>query len=837
MSFSDSSPVFIPLSNPKIKYGNTFKVSNIYLTSSSESQFFKEVPNSSDNTSVFKQDFSDQFLSFSWNLTDPKNGYIYSVENEIKNNPYISGFDVSIYKNSGELDGLNVVTGRSKIFEKKNLKGNSFSYEITGDKTHRNYSIDVKFTDFTGNQSSGILTSINPVPEFSILSTGLVTGGFQLSYSGNTNSNGISTSNGLVAVDLYNFTGLTSGSSGFFSQDSGYFNTYERVGLGVNDYSQVELSPGCNNYVLMLARDGYNTGSISGFFAPQVYVTGIGFSGLSGNLKAPLLVDYPINVNPTTGYRISGAEAIYYSFSGDYNTGSSLMYTCYGITGTGITTGAVSGYDDPIFLDSGILYDTSYNHNNTGYLYVYDNSLSLQSGLYTGVRINKQIYTGSGITGSGTIGSGAGEFWKSECPKYTGSISGTSGGNYDYCYFDSSDNKIGCASELEIKSGINYISGIYSIPRNNPNSYKIRYRQGSNFSKSYEQASSYLNALGEMPAVIINNSQWEKIKSLNAGLGWIGLRRNKVSILSGLFLEDSKNQDFFLNTTFENAQQSGFKTINSTGGVESNELFVNNVGDNWAWVNGSGTQIYKYAGSGYEKVRTSEISIDVKRKSDDYLITGAKIRGDAPRPELKNVTTTQESNTVTFSYDFVNEYYNDTIPSGEGEKPDLNYNNYNATELRVYTGIGSTFPLNNENLYTGESYKDGSTTYQDTFVFDSDIKKPQPDYFKIIPYDSISSGVIFETGISIIPTIASQSVVVDLDPAFYASENFVNVTFPYLHPSEPTVSATLSYTGTVGTIQYLGSMLSGNPTVSGATFILTAAPSATGYVLEVSTST
>lgn len=839
MSFLDSSPVSIPLSDPKIRYGNTFSVSDIYLVSSAQGQFYRNAPPGSENTSVFKQDFSDQFLSFRWNVTDPGNGFVYTSDNGVINNQYISGFDIEIYQNNEELDGLNVITGRHKVFEKKGVVGNQFSYQITGAKTGRNYSIDVRLTDFTGNQSSGILTSKNPEAQFSAEATGIVTGYFQLNYSGYTDSLGNSTSNGLAGVDLYNYTGLTSGASGFFSQESGYFNKYERVGSGFNGFAQVELSPGLDNYVMMIARDQYNTGSVSGFFQRQVYATGSGFSGLSGNLEAPLLVDYPITIAPTTGYRISGGEALYYSFAADYNTGSSLMYTCYGITGTGITTGSVSGYNGSIFLDSGVLYDTSYNEYNTGYQYVYDNSLSLQSGFYTGIKVDKQLYTGSGITGSGTIGSGAGSYWKSDSPKYTGTISGSmTGGQYNYAYFDSSDNRIGCVSTVEVSGGVAPIEGIYSMPKDDPNSYNIKYREGNNFSKSYEQASAYLNSLGEMPAVIVNNSQWERIKSINTGVGWVGLRRNKVSLLSGLFREDFKNQEYFLNTEFGTAQTSGFQTINATGGIEANKLYVNDVGAHWAWVNGSGNHIYKYAGSGYEKVRTSEISIDVKRNSDNYVITGIKISADAPKPELENLTTGYTGLLVQFNYNLKNVYYSASQNSSVSEGS-LFYKNYDIMKIALYTGSGSSFEINENNLFSinsptsAVSGVSGLIRYQSAVDYPIGLNQSQPNYFKLAPYDSISSGIIAETGFAIYPEVASQSIAHSLDPQFDASSTVVDVAFPILSSSSsPKITQTVAYTGTLG-VSYLGSMVGTAPTQSGASFILTSAPPATGYALYI----
>ena len=62
----------------------------------------------------------------------------------------------------------------------------------------------------------------------------------------------------------------------------------------------------------------------------------------------------------------------------------------------------------------------------------------------------------------------------------------------------------------------------------------------------------------------------------------------------------------------------------------------------------------------------------------------------------------------------------------------------------------------------------------------------------------------------------------------------VDVEFPFLSQSSmPNVTQTLAYTGTLGPPTYIGAMLGGPPNASGASFRLTAAPSATGYALYI----
>ena len=99
MSFSNSRTVRVPLSDPIPKYGKTFRVSNIYLNSSSQAQKVKDLNESSTQTSYYNQDFENKYLSVEWNIIDPKNDYEYKISSDIEANEYISGFNVDIYKN------------------------------------------------------------------------------------------------------------------------------------------------------------------------------------------------------------------------------------------------------------------------------------------------------------------------------------------------------------------------------------------------------------------------------------------------------------------------------------------------------------------------------------------------------------------------------------------------------------------------------------------------------------------------------------------------------------------------------------------------------------------
>ena len=842
MSFNNSSQVQIPLSNPRLKYGKTFRISNIYLNSSSEIQDVKELQPSSDSTSYYKQNFQTSNLNLEWEVIDPRNDYIYKNPSDIEKNVYISGFDVNIYENYGNLTGQNAIDNGTKVFSQSGILGNTLNYEITGDNYSRNYSVEITLTDFTGNKNRAILTTQNPMPNYSILSTGVDMGVFNCSYSGLTGGNGSSIANGLRYLELYNFTGFEGGT---FPDKSKAI----RSQTGDNGFVSVELTPGANNYVMSVPKDLYSYGDISGFFKPQEYVTGVGFSGFIGNPEQPLLIDYNPAIRNINGYRISGGDAYRYTFDLNYNTGSDLMTTCYGVTGTGQTTGSVLGYDGEIFYDSGVAFDATYNYNNTGIEYTYDNSLPIQEGFNTGELKDAATITGVGFTGSGTYGSGAGEYWAESFPKYTGYVSKDNGGGvisggiYNYGYYDPYENKFKCASNEEIKSGILETRGIYSIPVNNPNSYDIQYHDGVNFQKSYEQGASYLNSIGRMPAVIMNKSQLTKISEISGGIGWLGLRRNKVGVMTSLFSEDFSNQSFLESINIDQEQSRDIQITNLTGGTESSRLEINDVGEYWCWTNSSGTHIYKYAGSGYEKTREAHLKLDIKRNSDDYLIYTTGFKAESRPVEINEMTGISGGLDIRFRYNFEDHYYESGLQQGD-------QTNYNLIQANLYTGDTYGFSISDDNLY--KSFKEdqpGDTTIEALqsgvdFSYNEDGDNP-PGFFQILPFDTIGTGVLADVNKIIaeaeggnpedpIKLIQNDQItIVNLDGMRAANQNYIKVKFPFEHEYAPIVTFGIEYDGGDETMSYLGAMVVGKASTKDVSFLFTEIPPSDGYSLYV----
>ena len=816
MSFTNSSQVKVPLANPYVKYGKTFRISNLYIESSNLEQTISDLNPNSMRRSNYVQNFQTSDLNLKWEVIDPRNDYEYKTSSEVEKNVYISGFNIDIYENFGDLTGQNAINNGTKIYSESGIRGNSFNYRINEESKKRNYSIELTLIDFTGNKNKALLTTKNPEPNFEVLSTGLEDGFFYCNYSGLTGENGESLSNDLQSVNLYNFTGINGG-------DFPGNEEIVRYSIGENGYSSVELTPGADNYVMAVPNDLYSSGQISGFFGQ--------------NSTSPLLIDYNVAITNLTGYRLSGGDAYLNSFEVNYNTGSDLVTSCYGVTGTGQTTGSVSGYNEPIFFDSGQLFNTDYGYQNTGEQYIFDNSLSIQSGFTTGTMVEEEYLTGVNFTGSGVFGSGAGGYWANSFPKYRDdTVTGQNGGAtlvynseaYIYGYYDPHINKFKCATYMDVKSGESLnVDGIYSMPKDNPNSYDIQYHSGPNFQKTYEQSASYLNSIDRMPAVILNPSQLSKIKNINGEIGWVGLRREKVVVTDRIFSNNFINQTFFDEINIKNESTRDISITNPNGTIEESKLIVNQVGDYWSWTNSSGTEIYKYAGSGYEKTREMDVSFSVKNQQGEAIYSTGYTAEIIP-PKIKNITGTSGNFTLSLEYEFEQDYYLG------GQNP----NNYNTVQVNLYTGKDETFQISNANLYKEFTLENSEYNIQEIITFEALPGEDFPSGFKMLPFDTIGSGYLANVNDFIGDvgfTADFQSFSYSLDTMKDLNTNCIEVPFPQKQSSAPVVTFGLQYTGQNQSAQYLGAMIVGQPTVSSVNFVLTNPPNDYGYVLNIST--
>ena len=791
MSFSDSKKVVVPRANPVEKYGKTFQIANIYLTHSEYAREDSIVPEFHTLSSTHHQNFQGEELNLHWNLKEPRDGFIYDTK-EISNNSYISGFNVSIYENLDEEKRSKVKGNRNKIFEANNLTENKLLYNISGDRKIRNYSVDVEVVDFAGNKSNGIFTTKNPPPEYTILSESFDKGIFTINYEGLKDTDGRDISNGFQALELYHFTGLTSGLSGVVSQEDDYFNTAVRSVTGLNNSVSIEVYPEEYNYLMPLAVDQFSTGTNTKDYSAKIY-------------QPALLSLY--------GQRISGGDAYYFNFTKNYSSESQFVETCYGLTGQGETSQAVYGYNDIIYLDSGVMDSSPYYSDNDADQYIFDNSLSFQDSFYTGLIVEN---VENGITGY--IGSGAGDLWAVDNPIYL--EQGPEMYNvYNYGFYNASEGAFACST-----SGLNEeIDGTYSMPKNNPNSYDIKFRSGERFSKTLEESASYLNEIGEMPAVILNPYQLEVIRRMGYGNGWVGLRRNKVGMLSNVFSERFLNNEIFLEVDFQQESQRQIETINSENEIEYGSITSKDVGNNWCWTNSDGSHIYKYAGSGYGKVREATLSIDLKNKVRGNIIDSYVATGVSPIMEFSGVSINTDSQLLNIDYTFIDTFYDIE------EEQEYLQNNYNVTGIYLYGSDQQDFEISEDNLLEVYNQEEGEIQNEISYAFDG-LNNPQK-YIKMIPFDTIGSGVLHEE--SFVLTKNSQTNIFSLDEAKDANQNWISGSFDYHHNTTPDLTFGVYYSGDLAGFTNITATVSGSPTIEGVVFFLSSIPNEYGYTLHV----
>ncbi len=450
----------------------------------------------------------------------------------------------------------------------------------------------------------------------------------------------------------------------------------------------------------------------------------------------------------------------------------------------------------------------------------------------------------SGLSGSGLFGSGAGYLWETNSPAYTVyEMSGAWGetwqtGEYTYTLFNPSTFRFESSAATEDSWGV------FSMPKDDPNSYNINYRKGPDFTGPYEKVVSYLNSIGEMPAVMLNPSQFSRARAVSNEPGWVGLRRKRVGVLTGLFSEDSINENFFGTLDVSTGESRDVSFINLSGETETSRLELNDIGEEWAWTNSSGTSIYKYAGSGYNKLRQATLELELKGLAGE-IVTGASGTGAAPKPNIGSVVGVSGNKQITFQYGFSPTYFNQEVvgPFDSG-------NNFDAVSLNLYTGRSLGFVASESTLAQTYSVTEDNlalTGYQTEITYSPPIDNVvPPGFYKILPFDFIGSGnvanvnQIIATASGTDPntpiTVAAddQLTVVNLDASSTLGNNYVNVNFPFHHSKVPVVTHSLLYTGTIDSpVGYLGAMLSGQPTPSGVTFILTDVPPNTGYALYV----
>lgn len=785
---SQASPVFIPLSDPAEKFGDIFKIDKPYLENGLEKAEVIQVEDDEPQNKFSIQDYDGLALSLNWGVYSPRKKNVINDTRAIENHPFIDSFTVTkkrCTKDEADRPNKNIgaavetFSGINKNLLKINLEKNIDRY----------LNLDIQITDVFDNVHTGNLVVRN-YPAEATINNIYKSGGFaHVEYTGTPD---------LLGINLYGFTG--SNIYGKLEDSDEFKSTSKILTLNENNVGKIPLYPRRRFHILacpydsagesdaISLRDGVDPTSPSGFFFTPSH-SGISVVKIKGGLQYEMNYEYDWHENPFVDIK-------------------------YNIIPTGDISEPVYGYDGLIYYDSSMLADEVSTDSINPKQVIFDNQMNWQNETKTG-----ELKEEDGEV----FGAGAGDKWDGGSPRYSGA-----NGVYKYAYIDTDTCKIKCVTMEEIESGLCPVEGAFSLPINDPNSSDIAFRSGPNFSNKYERAATYLKEINEMPAVILNKSQLNKIKNYESVKGWIGLRREDVGCLDNLFSTQLQNDLFFNEVDFQSGNYSGY--LDKDG--DRRFFKQNNVGEHWAWVNSSGDHIYKYAGnSGYyneggQVTVVTEYINDRKQK-----ISTETQRVDFYRPKMIDVERQGEGeDNLVITYNLENSNY-----SGNVANPEI-------TQVNVYTGDTADYDLSPDNLFwvskpvttSGDiASQAGIESLQSTTTIkgvDSTIKN-----IKVVPADYLGEGSVFNLSenfgdFKVFKT--SQVISYDLDPHFEDQTQMIEVNFE-TPTKNPTVTFGVSTKNKEDPPQFLTAMMVGDPEEDSVTFLLNQAPPLTGYFIDL----
>ena len=360
------------------------------------------------------------------------------------------------------------------------------------------------------------------------------------------------------------------------------------------------------------------------------------------------------------------------------------------------------------------------------------------------------------------------------------------------------------------------------MPINEPNSPEINFRQGENFRGKYEKASTYLKEINEMPAVLLNKTQLNKVKQFNGAKGWVGLRRNTVGCLDELFTTKIQNQSFFDEVDILELN-NGQKFLDKN--KENRHFRSNDVGDLWSWVNSSGDHIYKYAGYSDMNVVTGINYIEAEYVNENRSLISTQTQEiNFTRPKIINTIKSSQNENITITYDLENSNY-----SGNVSDPYM-------THIEVHTGSSADYIPSSDSLFqtiTPQSSEDIERIHHSATIAPSgnDIEN-----IKLLPYDNLGSGQFIDLSsqIGLVEAIAFNQIIEhSLDENHHDGTTSVSVPFP-VKAVDPKITFGISMKNQEVTPSFLNAMIIGEPTERGAEFLLSQAPPHTGYCLTLS---
>ena len=781
-SASVSSPVAIPLSDPKIKFNDVFKIDKPYAANGMGTSVAVQHEDDEPQNRFFVQNYDGMQADLRWGVYSPRKKDTTSSQVAIINNPYIK--EIVVTKNRcslNEVDNPNKIIG-SPVETFSGINGGEFSIQLERNiDRYLNFSISIE--DVFGNKDTGNLILRNDPAEAKINNIHTSGGFVYVDYTG---------SEDLLGMNLYGFTG--SNIYGKLADTQDFKDSHKVLTINESNSGKIPLYPKKRFHILACPFDSAGESS-----ATQLR-EGIAVESPSGFFFTPSFSG--ININKTYG---GDKYEIQYNYDWVDNPFVQIKYK---LVPTGELKNAVSGYNGAIAYDCGFIKDSIASDSLDSTKFVFDNKMTWQNETKTGTTIE--------VDGE-VFGSGAGSKWSEESPKYSGS-----NGIYRYAYIDSDSCKITCATASEVKSGLCPVQGTFSLPINEPNSDEISFRNGENFSQQYERAATYLKEVNEMPAVILNKAQLNKIKEFPGVKGWIGLRREDVGCLESLFSTNIQNNIFFNEVDFGSPEgTTGY--LDKDG--ERRYFLKNNIGDSWAWVNSSGDHVYKYAGnSGYHDMNTLVNAQAEYVGENGITLSEDTQRLDFPRPSLTNLRKSSDGSTsLSLGYNLKGSSY-----TGNIVHPEIN-------KINFHTGTDSLYTPDESNLFNSFIAKEPHEIEAIQIGVSIDLSGANLDNIKIVPWDNLGSGVVADLNQEFGTfNLYSKSQIIEhsLDGNYTSGGTDVSVYFP-IRTKSPRVTFGISTKNTTDAPVFMNTMLVGEPEETHANFILSQPPPNTGYCLTL----
>lgn len=774
-NIGSSASIQIPLKDPVEKFGRTFRVNQIFVDNGT-AQPELEIIKDETGERLYSQEVHSRQINLRWSVTEPRSNNVIKNASLVEKNQYIDSFDVFVYRQDESTLNNPSFDGGPLIFSSTGILNNKITIDASGER-NRYLNVSVVLNDKFGHKETGYLYVYNPPPTGAITSFEKYGGNFNIEYTG---------SNDLEGINMYLFTGANS--YGQLENTEEFKSSNKIKSVNYDRSGSMPLIPDRNNYILALPFDSLGEGG------PIPLV-----SENQDPYKASGINFYPA----VRGIDITKVEAGSRSLIKlDYDwQNHQVVDLVYSIDGTGELSRAVSGYQGNILLDKSKIDNQVSTETSDSSSFYFDHMYDFVSNTSLGVLEENE---------SSKFSSGAGSYFKNNEVLYSGES-----GLYEYAYYDVDNSKICFHTFDEIKSGDCYVNGTFSMEADNPNALDIKFRGGEKFSNIYEVSSSYLNQIFEMPAVILNKSQFNQMNSYSGARGWIGLRRNNIGLFKDLFDSNVKNQATF--GDFIPEEFNSGQLVNNN--QESIEFVSNDVGSGWSWVNSSGSHLYREITSGFNKDYNVVFNLDFIKKENNKKIGGYTKGHTFKGVELENITYTNNTNSFRIYYDIINSEFK------------KNKNNLDITRIDFYTGDNQHFEPSEENYFktTNVDLKDESSVIStNTNSCGVNFDGHRPKYMKFSVGDLAGSGSIYSIEGELEYLASKQNTSFPLDGV---GTSF-NVPFENNHTSQPTVSFNVNYTGSSTPI-FINGMMVGEPSISGADFLLNQAAPTNGYVLNI----